>query len=148
MSTSPICPHCGCIEKQVKNGYSVSGIARFKCQSCSRTYATQSKPRGYDPKVRLQAVKMYVDGINFRRIGRLLGVHHQSVINWVRRYATGVNSYHQKLTQQIPNFPQENTAASALKTQPNNERTQSRSLEVIEGDELFTFVTQKKTESI
>jgi hypothetical protein len=30
---------------------------------------------------------MYIDGINFRCIGRLLNIHHQSVINWVNAYA-------------------------------------------------------------
>ena len=34
-----------------------------------------------------KALQMYVDGVNFRRIGRFLGVHHQSVINWVNLYA-------------------------------------------------------------
>jgi len=30
---------------------------------------------------------MYLDGLNFRRIGRLLDVHHTSVMNWVNAYA-------------------------------------------------------------
>jgi len=33
---------------------------------------------------------MYLEGINFRRIGRLLNVHHQSVINWVNAYGEGL----------------------------------------------------------
>ena len=31
----------------------------------------------------MSALKMYVDGLNFRRIARLLSVSHQTVINWV-----------------------------------------------------------------
>ena len=34
---------------------------------------------------------MYLDGMNFRRIGRLLGVHHTSVMNWVNAYAEEVD---------------------------------------------------------
>ncbi len=30
---------------------------------------------------------MYVDGMNFRRIARTLGVAHRSVINWVNAHA-------------------------------------------------------------
>ena len=77
------------------------------------------KPRGYSEKTRKQALKMYVDGINFRRIGRFLGVHHQSVINWVNAYA-----------DQVPNAP--------VPEEVDN----------VEMDELFTFIGSKKTKSM
>jgi transposase len=32
-------------------------------------------------------VQLYVDGMNLRRIGRHLGVDHQSVANWVKAHA-------------------------------------------------------------
>ena len=59
---------------------------------------------------------MYVDGINFRRIGRLLNVHHQSVINWVNAYAS--------------NLPEAPTPAE---------------VDAVEMDELYTFIGEKKT---
>lgn len=34
-----------------------------------------------------KAVQLYVDGMNLRRIGRQLGVHHQSVANWTKAHA-------------------------------------------------------------
>jgi len=37
--------------------------------------------------MRLQAVRMYVDGMNLRHIAGHLGVNHQSVANWVKAYA-------------------------------------------------------------
>jgi len=37
--------------------------------------------------VRQQAVQLYGDGMNFRRIARHLGVNHQTVINWVNAYS-------------------------------------------------------------
>jgi len=61
---------------------------------------------------------MYVDGINFRRIGRLLNVHHQSVINWVNAYAV--------------NLPEAPTPEE---------------VDAVEMDELYTFIGEKKTES-
>jgi hypothetical protein len=63
---------------------------------------------------------MYVEGNNFRRIGRLLDVNHQSVVNWV-------NAYHEKVKE---------TAAFPV-----------RAL-IIEIDELWSFVGNKKTECI
>ena len=34
-----------------------------------------------------QALAWYVDGMNLRRIGRTLGIAHQTVANWVKAHA-------------------------------------------------------------
>jgi transposase-like protein len=73
--------------------------------------------QGYDEQTRQQAVKLYSDGLNFRRIARHLGVSHQSVINWVNAY-----------TAQLPNQP-----------------PQPEAVGVVELDELFSFIGKKKT---
>jgi len=73
-------------------------------------------PLGYSDETKREAVRLYLEGVNFRRIGRVLGVNHQSVINWI-------NSYHAALP----------TARQAVAAP-----------EVIELDELFTFVGSKK----
>jgi hypothetical protein len=70
--------------------------------------------------VRQQAVKQYVDGGNFRRIGRMLSVSHTSVMNWVNARAA-----------EVPDQPPLPAAEPA----------------VCELDELFTFVGCKKTKS-
>ena len=62
-------------------------------------------------------MRMYVDGMNFRRIARHLGVHHQTVINWI-------NAHSATLPDAAP-IPTEVT--------------------VIEQDELYTFIGDKKT---
>ena len=92
----------------------------MRCQACGYRYTPTPKPGGYAPDLRTQALKMYVDGLNFRRIGRLLGVHHQTVINWV------------------------NAAADRLPETPPAPTTS----ETVELDELYTFVGQKKTGSM
>lgn len=38
---------------------------------------------GYDPQVREQALRLYLEGNSLRSIGRILHVHHQSVANWL-----------------------------------------------------------------
>ena len=74
---------------------------------------------GYPEAVRHQAVTLYVDGMNYRRIARHLRVDHKSVINWVKAY-----------TDQLPSAP--------IPGDVNN----------AELDELFTFVGKKKTVSM
>lgn len=73
----------------------------------------------YSDDMRLQAVKLSVDGMNYRRIARHLGVDHKTVINWVNGYVA-----------QLP--------SAALPDDVNN----------AEMDELYTFIGSKKTECI
>jgi transposase-like protein len=70
--------------------------------------------------MRQQALQWYVDGMNLRRIARHLGVVHQTVANWVAAHA------------------------ASLPDQPPQPETTA----VIEQDELYTFVTAKKTKSM
>jgi len=112
------CPYCHASDRQVKNGSNASGSQRWKCQICRRKYTPEPKEHGYPDSVRQQAVKMNVDGINYRRIARLLGVDHKTVINWVKAH-----------TDQLPPAPVPQDLNNA------------------ELDELFTYIHQKKTSS-
>ena len=69
--------------------------------------------------LRTQARKLYLEGTSFRAIGRLLGLHHQTVNNRVTQAATVLPI---TVTDQTPT--------------------------TIELDELYTFVQQKKTASM
>ena len=110
------CAYCQSTKQQIKSGLNASGSQRFRCRSCGRIYTPAPSPNGYPDEVRRQAVKLYLEGMNLRRIGRILSVNHQSVTNWV-------NAYHASLP-----------AARAPVTKP----------QTLEMDELFTFVGSKK----
>jgi transposase-like protein len=92
------------------------GSQRYKCRRCARVYTPDPLPLGYGEEIKREAVRLYLEGVNFRRIGRILSVNHQSVINWVNAYHAGL------------------PAAGRPVAQP-------RTLEM---DELFTFVGSKK----
>jgi transposase-like protein len=80
------CPYCENSEKQIKSGKTRCGTQRYLCRHCEKTFSIEKKKQGYTDEVREKAVRMYVEGNNFRRIGRLLGVNHQSVVNWVNAF--------------------------------------------------------------
>jgi len=111
------CPYCQATEQQIKSGLNASGSRRFRCRLCDRIYTPEPAINGYPDGVRQQAVKLYLEGTNLRRIGRILGVVHQSVANWI-------NAYHASLP-----------AATRPVQQP----------QTLEVDELFTFVCSKKS---
>lgn len=85
---------------------------------CRRKYTPEGKVVSHPETLRRQAVQMATDGVNYRRIGRFLGVSHRSVMNWV------------------------NAHADALPAQPPRP---AEPLAVSELDELFTFIGNKKT---
>jgi len=112
------CAKCQAEEQQVKNGMNPSGSQRYKCKECGRVYTPEANPRGYDQSKREQALKLYVDGLNLRRIGRILGITHQTVANWVKAQS-----------EQLPPAPI------------------PEEVDIIEMDEIFTFVGEKKSKS-
>src|SRR5512134_1963869 len=112
------CPYCEEITRQVKSGRTEAGSQRMKCQHCQRRYTPNAKEQGYPETLRQQAVKMAVDGVNYRRIGRLLGIDHKTVMLWVRVHSAS-----------LPAAPLPSEVV------------------VAEQDELFTFVGKKKTKS-
>ena len=110
------CPKCQETEKQVKDGRTPAGSQRYRCRECGSRYTPEPKEHGYSDEVRLQAVRMYLEGMSLRAIGRVLGVNHQSAANWIRGYAS-----------QLPSAPL-----------PDE-------VDIAELDEMFTFVGSKKT---
>jgi transposase-like protein len=86
------------------------------CRDCQRIYTPEPKPLGYPEELKREAVRLYLEGTNFRRIGRILGVNHQSVINWINAYHAGLPAAEQPVATP----------------------------ETLEMDELFTFVGSKK----
>ena len=115
------CPHCQETSGQVKIGFNTSGSQRYWCKGCGRKYTPEPTAHGYAEPVRQEALRLYVDGMNQRRIARTLKVSHQTVANWIKAYA------------------------DSLPEQPPSPA--SSELEVNELDELFTFVGSKKMNS-
>ncbi|MBA4259270.1 MAG: hypothetical protein C0446_08900 [Chitinophaga sp.] len=42
--------------------------------------------KNIDPYYVVKSLQLYIEGISFREIERILGVSHVSVMNWVRQY--------------------------------------------------------------
>lgn len=82
-----MCPYCQAVERQVRCGKNGSGSQRMLCRKCGRRYTPQPCEPRCTEAMRQQAVRMYLAGLSFRSIGRQLGVHPQTVINWVNAYA-------------------------------------------------------------
>ena len=107
------CPRCGYGE-YCKNGI-VNGRQRYRCKQCRYNYTVQQKSDVKSPETRQLALDMYLEGLGFRAIGRLLKVSHTAVFYWIKQAGQSVD---------LP-----------LADEP---------VEVVEVDEMHTFVGQKK----
>jgi len=94
--------------------------AHHICVGCHRQFIdVYTGPKGYSDETKAQCLKMYVNGMGFRGIERVTGVHHTTVITWVRQVG-----------EQLPDVYEPETTP-----------------QVGELDELETFVKAKKTKS-
>lgn len=77
------CPKCKS-EQKVKDGI-VRGRQRYQCKDCGFRYTVAYKA-GITPHFKRLALIMYLEGLCFRSIGRILGVSNVAVLNWVRHF--------------------------------------------------------------
>ena len=78
------CPECGSTNIS-KNGKR-QGKQNHICNLCRRQFIENPSPRsGYPEDLKRECLKMYVNGLGFRAIERIKGVHHTTVILWVKQ---------------------------------------------------------------
>ncbi len=110
------CPECGSHHTR-KNGIK-RGKQNHICCNCRRQFIQDYEPsKTYSNEIKEECIRMYLNGMGFRAIERVKGVHHTTIISWVKQ-----------LGQNFPDAP------------PIEEIP-----EVGELDELETFVGSKKT---
>ncbi len=113
------CPYCTDATIVIRFGYNRTGTQRYHCTQCRRVFTPDAKPEGIAAAIRQQALQLYLTGMSLRKIGKHLGVHHQSVANWIKAAARELPA---QVADQTPT-------------------------EIIEMDELYTFVGSKKPKS-
>jgi transposase len=74
------------------------------------------KQRGKPDDVKRNALHLYLEGLGFRSIGRYLGVSHVAVFNWIKTFGEKLDTLRS-----------------------------STEIEVVELDEMHTYIRQKKT---
>ena len=109
------CPKCG-KQASCRDGI-VKGRQRFLCKDCNHRYTTTEQRSGTgDDAVKRQALELYLEGLGFRSIGRVLKFSHVTIYNWIRGFGEQLD---------------------AIK---NDEPVQ-----VVELDEMHSYIGSKKT---
>lgn len=78
------CPKCHS-EELVKSGI-VKARQRYRCKQCNYFFTVMKDGKNIDPYYVIKALQLYIEGISYREIERILGISHVSVMNWVKKY--------------------------------------------------------------
>lgn len=78
------CPKCQS-ESTVKSGV-VNKRQRYKCKQCGYHFTVKKLGKRIDDYFVVKALQLYLEGVSYREIERILGVSHVSVMNWVKQY--------------------------------------------------------------
>src|SRR5271170_1831149 len=108
------CPKCK--NKNIRKDGIVKQRQRFRCKDCDYHFTVESV--GKPEKFKRDALILYLEGLGFRSIGRVLGVSHVAIFNWIKSFGQSIDDIR-----------------SADK------------IDVVEVDEMHTYVSSKKTSS-
>ena len=108
------CPRCGSL-RHCKDGI-VNARQRHKCKDCNYRYTVEKKSDVKSKEVRRLALEMYLEGLGFRSIGRILKISYGTVYLWIKEWGNKVSLPHR-----------------------------NESVEYVELDEIHTYVASKKT---
>ena len=113
--SNKICPKCQS-DKVIKNG-STNGNPKWKCKKCSYQFSKDTL-KGKPKELKRMALQMYMEGLGFRAIERILGVSNVAVLKWVRGAAKQIHEIHK-------------------------DQTQKKKVETMELDEMWHYISKK-----
>ena len=79
-----LCPNCNS-DSYIKSGI-VNKRQRYKCKSCGYFFSVNKMGKKIDDYYVNKALQLYLEGLTYREIERILGISHVSIMNWVKKY--------------------------------------------------------------
>ena len=116
------CPECKSTRIN-KNGHK-AGKQNHICVDCGRQFIdSYQSHQGYAQEVKRECLKMYVNGMGFRAIERVKGVHHTSIINWVKQVGELLpNAYNSEIIPEVGELDELETFVGSKKTKSGDRR--------------------------
>lgn len=79
-----LCPNCGS-DQYIKSGI-VNKRQRYKCKKCNYFFSVNKIGKKIDDYYVNKSLQLYLEGLTYREIERILGISHVSIMNWVKKY--------------------------------------------------------------
>jgi transposase-like protein len=117
---STICNHCG--SSNYINHGKYQGVQRYKCRDCKRYFSDKVKKFTYQD--RMKAMDMYLNNVGIRKTARFMKASPTLILRWVKMMGQSLSANLKKASEEIKdNLP-----------------------DIIEMDEIYTFVKKNKIE--
>ena len=78
------CPKCKG-KDYCKDGI-VKRRQRYLCKACKYRYTVEQRSGDGNNAIKRQALELYLEGLGFRSIGRILHFSNVSILNWIRTF--------------------------------------------------------------
>ena len=93
------CPQCVSMAR-VKSGV-IKGRQRYQCKDCRYLYTVAHKSDTSTSAQRRLAVILYLEGLGFRAIGRVVGFSHVAVYQWIKALGADVTQLKRPAAQMV-----------------------------------------------
>lgn len=78
------CPQCQSL-KIIKSGI-INERQRYKCKRCNYNFTVNKLGKRIDQYYVTKALQLYLEGLSYREIERILGISHVTIMKWVKKY--------------------------------------------------------------
>ncbi len=78
------CPRCNSTQI-VKSGI-VNNRQRYRCKKCNYFFTVNKLGKKIDDYYVTKALQLYMEGLSYREIERILGISHVAISNWVKEF--------------------------------------------------------------
>lgn len=77
------CPKCKS-DQYTKDGKTQAGKQRYKCKKCNFHFSVQKRCTEKSDEQKRLALQLYLEGLGFRAIGRVLNISYGTVFQWIK----------------------------------------------------------------
>ena len=75
----------------IKQGFDALGHQRYLNTTTKKVFRKEPLLcKRYDKPTKDKAISLYLEGLGYRAIGRILGVSQVSIMRWIKKYALAV----------------------------------------------------------
>ena len=78
------CPKCSSSENT--RAGTARGKQRYRCSSCNYFFTVEMRTQRIDAALKRKAIILYLEGFSSREVEQLTGIHHVSLLKWVREF--------------------------------------------------------------
>ena len=108
------CPNYGSTN-YCKDGKAL-GRQRYLCRKCNYHYTVKKAKSRADETTKPQALQLYLEGLGFKSIGRILNFSNATILHWIRSFGKKITQMQNLQTAKIMEIDEMHTYIGSKKT--------------------------------